>query len=518
MKTRRKKRRYPVTNKKGRRPNPLRIDPTRTGLLRRKFAAGLKQRFARLRLAVYKLVVEEDAFGLKERGNPFTANYDPDQPRDESGKFTSGGSGGASAGGTAEPHATLHEKATTLATAAIGRSMAMYEQVTAQPVLKQVRQASDFCKDVTKKLYAKLEGRYGKAQAIAIMAAGQAVGWGTLAAGASVGVPLYLPGSTIWGSLPAAALAEGYLQAKRGVAKVRALTRNAEEELSEEEIRRLGEQTARELEEEFLKWLAEHESEIREAEGLGVNVFCPTGPGGGRDPSCSPGGDDVLDLGEFLDEPTPKAEPSRPRAAVVRELSAYGPQSSDPDPRNTRAFNLGPHKKTAAAIEQTVVQHGRENKYTRLTISDIAAQHPGIPIGTLHGILGKMQHEGRLRLGPYTQAVSTHARPEHLLPLDRERKYYLEPGDKLTGNVFCPTGPGGGGGSKLFAGSENWFWQHWGRISCWRYGCQVVTFEGWQQEPGRENLQRIIGYRRNCGRARRRRRDTHSLLSQHHQC
>lgn len=58
-------------------PNPLRIDPTRTAGLRRKFAAELNKRFARLRMLVYRLVVEEDAFGLKPRKGGPALNAQP---------------------------------------------------------------------------------------------------------------------------------------------------------------------------------------------------------------------------------------------------------------------------------------------------------------------------------------------------------------------------------------------------------------------------------------------------------
>lgn len=53
--------------------NPSRFDPTRTTTLRRSFAAALARRFGRLKAALYKLVVEEDAFGLAPRSHdPFT--------------------------------------------------------------------------------------------------------------------------------------------------------------------------------------------------------------------------------------------------------------------------------------------------------------------------------------------------------------------------------------------------------------------------------------------------------------
>lgn len=48
------------------RKNPLRTDPTRTTMLRRKFVAEMDRRFNRLKAEIVKLIVEEDAFGLKE--------------------------------------------------------------------------------------------------------------------------------------------------------------------------------------------------------------------------------------------------------------------------------------------------------------------------------------------------------------------------------------------------------------------------------------------------------------------
>jgi SPP1 gp7 family putative phage head morphogenesis protein len=44
--------------------NTLRLDPTRTTLLRKQFAADMKSRFVALRRAILKKVGEEDAFGL----------------------------------------------------------------------------------------------------------------------------------------------------------------------------------------------------------------------------------------------------------------------------------------------------------------------------------------------------------------------------------------------------------------------------------------------------------------------
>ena len=58
--------------------NPLRLDPSRTNLLSRQFAADIVRRFAALDKAVREWVMREGV----------TANFDPDQPRDEQGRWT----------------------------------------------------------------------------------------------------------------------------------------------------------------------------------------------------------------------------------------------------------------------------------------------------------------------------------------------------------------------------------------------------------------------------------------------
>lgn len=83
MKVRTRKRK-PVYN---RRANPLRTDPTRTLMLRKALATELRKRFARLKLKLHTLIVTEDAFGLVERKPPAFNEFNPDQPRDETGKF-----------------------------------------------------------------------------------------------------------------------------------------------------------------------------------------------------------------------------------------------------------------------------------------------------------------------------------------------------------------------------------------------------------------------------------------------
>lgn len=55
--------------------NPLKLDPSRTLTLRRRFEADLRRRFVRLRKRLVQLVKIEDAFGLgPRRHNPFALN------------------------------------------------------------------------------------------------------------------------------------------------------------------------------------------------------------------------------------------------------------------------------------------------------------------------------------------------------------------------------------------------------------------------------------------------------------
>ena len=84
--------------------NPLRFDPTRTKTLRRVFQQEMKRRINLLKKDIHDLIVTENAFGLLLREplkfNKAIENYDPDQPRDEQGQWTSGG--GSSGSGRLE--------------------------------------------------------------------------------------------------------------------------------------------------------------------------------------------------------------------------------------------------------------------------------------------------------------------------------------------------------------------------------------------------------------------------------
>jgi len=80
-----------------RKPNPLRSDPTRTATLRRLAETELSRRFKQFERELWQLIVVEDAFGLTQT-TLVTAAYNPNQPRDSRGRWTSGGGGGGTLG------------------------------------------------------------------------------------------------------------------------------------------------------------------------------------------------------------------------------------------------------------------------------------------------------------------------------------------------------------------------------------------------------------------------------------
>lgn len=342
MKTRKRKL---VTNKRKR--NPLKLDPTRTLTLRRSFTKVIRKKFARLKGLIVKLVVDEDAFGLKGKPHTVGAVVNAFCPTGEGGgvdpSCSPGGAGSAESpieaipkdfdaavrSGDVDavrrvveklqplPKATVAQIALTLrhhpelvsrATkqklikmiTATGEGLAysvtqtrligeMKELPIFAPAIGDVRKGipgirNAFCptgegggvdpscgsggaaaaptpsgilaklkapgkwmKDKTKQLYTALEGRYGKTAAIAIMASGQALAWGATGAGAVAGVPVWLPGSMLWGALPGAAIAETILQASRGVRALSGNELTVSAELTEADIQRLGAEFAEEV-------------------------------------------------------------------------------------------------------------------------------------------------------------------------------------------------------------------------------------------------------------------------------
>lgn len=174
--------------------------------------SALRRQFAALRGRILA--------AFREGGQFATNAFNPDQPRNPDGTFAGGAVHDVS------EHELLPRTHLERAKQIRDKFKAEVEKVTDVPVLRQIKSASAFCKKLTGKMYAELSSRYGRSAAMAIMASGQAVGWGSTAAGALAGVPIFLPGSSLWGALPGVALAETILQVSK-LAR-RAMAHNAE--------------------------------------------------------------------------------------------------------------------------------------------------------------------------------------------------------------------------------------------------------------------------------------------------
>lgn len=98
-----------------------------------------------------------------------------------------------------------------------GRFSVGADAMASKTVFEKLGKASTWLKQKSKHLFDSMEKRYGRKQAIAIMASGQALAWGATVAGALSGVPIWLPASSLWGAAPGALIAEAVLQAKRGI-------------------------------------------------------------------------------------------------------------------------------------------------------------------------------------------------------------------------------------------------------------------------------------------------------------
>jgi SPP1 gp7 family putative phage head morphogenesis protein len=103
-------------------------------------------------------------------------------------------------------------------------------------------------RDRTKQLTDAMRQRYGVKTTLAIVASGQAFGWSLMGVGVAVsGVPWYVPGSTLIGMAPAAALAEVHYQ-------LRSRTRGATSNVATPdaaEIERLGRELYEQLSREW---------------------------------------------------------------------------------------------------------------------------------------------------------------------------------------------------------------------------------------------------------------------------
>lgn len=136
----------------------------------------------------------------------------------------------------------LHDRADKSAVETIEKTAGIFEKIG---------KAGTFIKQKTKAVYNALEKRYGRKTAIAIFAAGHVVGLATPA--------VILPGSTILGMVPFAAMAEVYLQAKRGLDKLSGAKMSEEQDgLTMEEVLKLGKELAETLMNEWAEYVKSH--------------------------------------------------------------------------------------------------------------------------------------------------------------------------------------------------------------------------------------------------------------------
>lgn len=163
-------------------------------------------------------------------------------PRAGDGRFGSGGGSSApsSAPASTDQHAAAIPSAAEADAQAEQKISKFAKLISKIPVAKQIHATMQ---KTAGKLYNALEKRYGKKTAVACLAFGQSLGWGASVAGAAVGVPVWLPGSTIWGALPAVAIAEVYKQ-------VRGLS--GKSDVDEEQVREGAEWLFAELVKEYV--------------------------------------------------------------------------------------------------------------------------------------------------------------------------------------------------------------------------------------------------------------------------
>jgi hypothetical protein len=81
-------------------------------------------------------------------------------------------------------------------------------------------------------------------------------------------------------------------------------------------------------------------------------------------------------------------------------------------------------------VLRLATEQKQRHLFQRLTLPQIYNQlrtkFPDLPLGEFHDGMRRLHEQGRIRLGPYTQALATLDDPRNALYLDREVKYYVE--------------------------------------------------------------------------------------------
>ncbi len=172
--------------------------------------------------------------------------------RDEGGQCLPEGQSGESAPGETSSANYPHSFTETFDRAkdTVGKFKVQLDSIRDPKLVNDVKESLNFVRKLTKKFTDKVMTRYGKVGGLAVLTSGQAVGWGVFAVSTASGVPLYIPGSTILGSLPGVAVAEAILQLRKH------LTHHEKSlELSEEEAKRIWHFIQQEIKEEYEKYL-----------------------------------------------------------------------------------------------------------------------------------------------------------------------------------------------------------------------------------------------------------------------
>lgn len=162
--------------------------------------------------------------------------------------------GGGEGGESAQPQhpsptgtqdtAILHN-ATTHARTALERFKEEASRITDAPVLKQVKYAYSHMQDAARKVFSKLEARYGRKTALAVFAFGQTFSWGAFLTGGALGKPVVIP-STL-AMLPAVVAAELLHQWRKQRDK-------KDLDLPVGDIQKLADEAMRELAQEYINY------------------------------------------------------------------------------------------------------------------------------------------------------------------------------------------------------------------------------------------------------------------------
>jgi hypothetical protein len=129
---------------------------------------------------------------------------------------------------------------------------------------------------------------------------------------------------------------------------------------------------------------------------------------------------------------TPHPLEGKSKEQVIQELTTRGLMRPGAQWESADPFGFGSTENNPA-LEQEILAASQEIKaqkgqWQRPNISEVYARFAGrVSLFDFQAALARLQKVGALRLGPYTEALITHERPEHLMPLDREFKYFIEP-------------------------------------------------------------------------------------------